>query len=219
MKFIESKDTTTDEIVKLAYFDYGTGKPVILIHGWPLSKEMWEYQVDDLIKAGLRVIGYDRRGFGMSDRPWFGYDYDSLTDDLRAVIEQLDLHDVTLVGFSMGGGEVARYFTRYGGERIVKVVLVSSVVPYVLKTDDNADGVPTDAIDGMLSGVREDRTGFLDNFGKEFFGISFLKHPVSEATLRYYHTIAAMASPRATLECIKSFSYTDFRKDAPAINV
>src|SRR4051812_18554168 len=219
MKFIESKDNTTGDVVKLAYFDYGTGKPVVLIHGWPLSKEMWEYQVDDLINGGFRVIGYDRRGFGMSDRPWHGYDYDSLTDDLRAVIDQLDLNDITLVGFSMGGGEVARYFTRYGGERVSKVVLVSSVVPYVLKTDDNPDGVPTDAIDGMISGVKEDRIGFLDNFGKEFFGINFLKRPVGGATLEYYRNIAAMASPRATLECIKSFSYTDFRNDVPAINV
>jgi non-heme chloroperoxidase len=219
MKFIESKDNTTGEVLKLAYFDYGTGKPVILIHGWPLSKEMWEYQVDDLIKAGLRVIAYDRRGFGMSDRPWFGYDYDTLTDDLRAVIEQLDLNDVTLVGFSMGGGEVARYFTRYGGERVTQAVLVSSVVPYVLKTDDNPDGVPADALEGMLAGVQDDRIGFLDNFGKEFFGIHFLKHPVSNASLEYYRDIAAMASPRATLECIKSFGYTDFRKDAAAINV
>jgi len=219
MKFIESTDKTTGEVVKLAYFDYGTGKPVILIHGWPLSKEMWEYQVDDLINAGLRVIAYDRRGFGMSDRPWFGYDYDTLTDDLRAVIEQLDLNDITLVGFSMGGGEVARYFTRYGGERVSKAVLVSSVVPFVLKTDDNPDGVPSDAIDGMIAGVKEDRIGFLDNFGKEFFGVHFLSHPVSDASLQYYRTIAAMASPRATLECIKSFSYTDFRKDATAINV
>jgi non-heme chloroperoxidase len=219
MKFIETKDNTTGDVVKLAYFDYGTGKPVVLIHGWPLSKEMWEYQVDDLINGGFRVIGYDRRGFGMSDRPWHGYDYDSLTDDLRAVIEQLDLNDITLVGFSMGGGEVARYFTRYGGERVSKAVLVSSVVPYVLKTDDNPDGVPTDAIDGMITGVKEDRIGFLDNFGKEFFGISFLKHSVSNATLEYYRNIAAMASPRATLECIKSFSYTDFRNDVPAINV
>ncbi len=219
MKYIETTDKTTGEAIKLAYYDYGTGKPVVLIHGWPMSKEMWEYQVDDLINAGLRVIGYDRRGFGSSDRPWFGYDYDTLTDDLRAVIEQLDLNDITLVGFSMGGGEVARYFTRYGGDRVSQVVLVSSIVPYMLKTDDNPDGVPTDGIDGMLTGVKDDRPGFLDNFGKEFFGIGFLKHPVSDATLRYYHTIGSMASPRATLECIKSFSYTDFRNDAPAINV
>jgi len=219
MKFIESKDNITGDAVKLAYFDYGTGKPVILIHGWPLSKEMWEYQVDDLINAGLRVIAYDRRGFGMSDRPWFGYDYDTLTDDLRAVIEQLDLHDVTLVGFSMGGGEVARYFTRYGGERVSQAVLVSSVVPYMLKTDDNPDGVDTDVLDGMMAGVKDDRAGFLDNFGKEFFGVNFLKHPVSNASLDYYRTVASMASPRATLECIKSFGYTDFRKDALAINV
>jgi pimeloyl-ACP methyl ester carboxylesterase len=219
MKYIETTDKTTGEALKLAYYDYGTGKPVVLIHGWPLSKEMWEYQVDDLINAGLRVVAYDRRGFGMSDRPWHGYDYDTLTDDLRAVIEGLDLNDVTLVGFSMGGGEVARYFTRYGGERVSRAVLISSIVPYVLKTDNNPDGVPTDAIDGMIHGVKEDRIGFLDNFGREFFGVNFLKHPVSNANLEYYRNIAAMASPRATLECIKSFSYTDFRKDAPAINV
>lgn len=219
MKFIESKDNTTGEAVQLAYFDYGTGKPVILIHGWPLSKEMWEYQVDDLISAGLRVIGYDRRGFGMSDRPWFGYDYDTLADDLRAVIEQLDLNDVTLVGFSMGGGEVARYFSRYGGDRVSQAVLISSVVPYMLKTDDNPDGVGADALDGMIDGIKDDRIGFLDNFGKEFFGVQFLKHPVSAPALEYYRNIASMASPRATIECIKSFGYTDFRNDAPAINV
>lgn len=219
MKFIESTDKTTGEVVKLAYYDYGQGKPVILIHGWPLSKEMWEYQVDDLVAAGLRVIAYDRRGFGQSDKPWNGYNYDTLTDDLRAVIEQLGLTDITLVGFSMGGGEVARYFTRYGGEGIVKAVLVSSIVPYIPKTEDNPDGVPQDALEDLAKNAREDRIGFLDSFGKQFFGVNLINRPVSTPLLEYYRMLGSLASPRATLECMKAFSYTDFRQDAPAISV
>ena len=130
MKFIKTTDKNSGEEIKLSYFDYGKGKPVILIHGWPVSKEMFEYQLQPLLDAGLRVIGYDRRGFGMSDKPWNGYDYDTLTDDLKAVIDELHLQDVTLVGFSMGGGEVARYFGRYGGANVSQAVLISSVVPY-----------------------------------------------------------------------------------------
>lgn len=122
--------------VEIYYEDWGTGKPVVFIHGWPLDHQMWEYQVTALAGQGVRCIAYDRRGFGKSDRPWTGYDYSTLAGDLKALLDQLDLSDVTLVGFSMGGGEVARYFSLYGGARVSKVVLVSSIVPYMLKTEE-----------------------------------------------------------------------------------
>lgn len=219
MKFIKSKDAKSGEEVKLNYFDYGHGKPVVLIHGWPLCKEQWEYQLDALVGAGLRVIGYDRRGFGKSDMPWSGYDYDTLTDDLKAVLDELDLEDVTLVGFSMGGGEVARYFSRYGGKRVSKVVLISSIVPFLAQTDNNPDGVPQDKLQEMGAQVKEDRIGFLDTFGKQFFGVNLVSHPVSTPLLDYYRTLASLASPKATMDCMKAFAYTDFRTDATTINV
>ncbi|MDQ3279108.1 MAG: alpha/beta hydrolase, partial [Bacteroidota bacterium] len=140
MKYVTSKDAKGEEI-QISYKDYGQGRPVVLIHGWPLSKDMWEYQIDDLVAAGLRVVKYDRRGFGKSDKPWDSYDYDALTDDLHALLEQLDLRDAVLVGFSMGGGEIVRYVSRYGTDRVSKLVLVSAVVPYLGKSNDNPDGV------------------------------------------------------------------------------
>lgn len=134
MSYIKSGQTQSGEKVKIYYQDLGEGPPVVLIHGWPLSHEMWEYQLNTLIEGGFRVIAYDRRGFGKSSKPWNGYDYDSLTQDLKALIETLDLRDVTLVGFSMGGGEAVRYLSRYGAERISKLVLLGSVTPFMLKT-------------------------------------------------------------------------------------
>jgi pimeloyl-ACP methyl ester carboxylesterase len=133
-KYIE-----TAKNVKLYVKDYGKGKPVILIHGWPLSNEMWEYQIDFLVKNNYRVIAYDRRGFGKSSQPWDGYDYDTLSDDLSEIIEQLELENVTLVGFSMGGGEVIRYFSRHQGKGIAKAALISSIIPFLLKTEDNPE--------------------------------------------------------------------------------
>lgn len=135
--------------VQLYVKDYGQGKPVILIHGWPLSNEMWEYQINALIANNFRVITYDRRGFGKSSQPWDGYDYDTLTDDLKAIIEHLDLSDAALVGFSMGGGEVVRYFSRHGGKGISKAVLIASVTPFQLQTDTNPDGVPQEKYGGI----------------------------------------------------------------------
>ncbi len=219
MKFIKTTDKSSGEDIQLAYYDYGHGKPVILIHGWPLCKEMFEYQLDALVGAGLRVIAYDRRGFGKSDQPWSGYDYDTLTDDLKAIIDELNLSDVTLLGFSMGGGEVARYFTRYGGANVSQAILVSSVVPYLPQTDDNPDGVPQDKLQDMANQIKQDRIGFLDTFGKQFFGVNLMSHPVSAPALEYYRTLAAMASPKATADCMKAFAYTDFRGDAVNINV
>lgn len=205
--------------VKLYVKDYGNGKPVILIHGWPLSNEMWEYQIAALVENNLRVIAYDRRGFGKSSQPWNGYSYDTLTDDLKAIIDQLKLTDVTLVGFSMGGGEVVRYFSRYGGQNVSKAVLVASITPFLLRTENNAEGATPEKNEATASEIKEDRIGFLDNFGKTFFGMSLINKPLSTPLLEYYRMLCSFASPRATLECAKSFSTTDFRDEMSSVNV
>ncbi|KAF2327368.1 alpha/beta fold hydrolase [Flavobacterium daemonense] len=205
--------------VKLYVKDYGKGKPVILIHGWPLSNEMWEYQTEFLVQNNYRVIAYDRRGFGKSSQPWEGYDYDTLTDDLSEIIEQLQLENVTLVGFSMGGGEVVRYFSRHHGKGVEKAALISSIIPFLLKTEDNPDGHPREKSESTAAAIKEDRIGFLDNFGKTFFGVNIINKPLSTALLEYYRMLCSFASPHATLKCAESFSYTDFRSELQSVNV
>jgi len=218
MEFLKINKGAENE-VKIHYQDCGKGRPVLLIHGWPLSHEMWEYQVEDLIKAGNRVITYDRRGFGQSSQPYGDYTYDTLAEDLKALMDYLDLQDVTLVGFSMGGGEVIRYFTNYGGARVSKIVLVSSIIPYMLKTNDNPEGVDGSVFEGMAEKMKGDRIGFLESFGKQFFGINLVSKPVSTPLLEYYRMLASFGSPKATLECAKAFAYTDFRNEVRSINV
>ena len=205
--------------IVLNYVDYGQGSPVVLIHGWPLSGASWEYQLAELPLHGVRAIAYDRRGFGQSSKPWDGYDYDTLADDLKALLDHLDLQDVTLVGFSMGGGEVARYMSRHRGARVSKVVFVSAVVPFMLKTDNNPSGVDKSTFDDMIQNLGKDRFGFLADFGKKFYGQGLLSHPVSEGVLNWTAMLAFPASPRATSQCIKAFGETDFRQDMNAINV
>ncbi len=219
MNYIETSKDASGTPVKINYSDYGVGKPVVLISGWPLSKEMWEYQINDLVDSGHRVIAYDRRGFGKSSQPWDGYDYNTLTDDLKALIDQLELDDITLVGFSMGGGEVVRYFSRHGGRGVSKVVLISAVTSYLLKTESNPNGVPQEMFDDMANNLKQDRIGFLDEFGKTFFGVSILNKPLSTPLLEYYRMLCAVASPRATAECAKAFSTTDFRSEMHLVNV
>jgi non-heme chloroperoxidase len=209
----------TSKNVQLYVKDYGKGKPVILIHGWPLSNEMWEYQIDFLVQNNYRVIAYDRRGFGKSSQPYDGYDYDTLTDDLKEIIEQLQLENVTLVGFSMGGGEVVRYFSRHGGKGVTKAALISSIIPFLLKTDDNPDGHPKEKSENTANAIKEDRIAFVDNFGKTFFGVNIINKPLSTALLEYYRTLCSFASHRATLKCAESFSYTDFRNELDYIKV
>ncbi|MCP2027285.1 pimeloyl-ACP methyl ester carboxylesterase [Flavobacterium sp. HSC-32F16] len=213
-KYIE-----TAKNVKLYVKDYGKGKPVILIHGWPLSNEMWEYQIDFLVKNNYRVIAYDRRGFGKSSQPWDGYDYDTLTDDLSEIIEQLQLENVTLVGFSMGGGEVVRYFSRHQGKGVVKAALISSIIPFLLKTEDNPEGRPKEKTEATAASIHEDRIGFLDNFGKTFFGVNIINKPLSTPLLEYYRNLCSAASPRATLQCGESLNTTDFRDELHTIKV
>jgi pimeloyl-ACP methyl ester carboxylesterase len=218
MPFINSVQNN-DKPIKIYYEDLGKGKPVVFIHGWPLSGSMWEYQVTQLPQHGLRCIVYDRRGFGQSDRPFTGYDYNTLASDLKALLDDLNLNGVTLVGFSMGGGEVARYLSLYGDARIAKIVLISAVVPFLLQTPHNPDGVPAEHFAETQKAMLDDRPTFLEAFNKEFYGLSMLHQPVSEAYLTSSLTKAMDASPIATVECAKSFSTTDFRKDLLKIKV
>ncbi len=218
MPFIKSTIINA-EPVNIYYEDLGNGKPVVFIHGWPLSGAMWEYQVTELTGRGFRCVTYDRRGFGKSDKPYSGYDYDTMAGDLKTLLDELDLEDVTLVGFSMGGGEIAKYFKHYGDAHIAKVVLVSSVLPYMLKADDNPDGVPQAIFDDIAKGIKNDRPAFMENFAKIFFGVATAKPPISDAFLANNLARVMEASPIATLECVHAFASTDFREDVVKINV
>ena len=214
MPFIETADKTT-----LFYNDWGSGNPIVLIHGWPLDSDMWEYQSVFLASQGLRVVAYDRRGFGRSSQPWSGYDYDTLADDLKAVLDHLDLAAVTLAGFSMGGGEVARYMSRHGGARVAKAALISAVTPYMLKSPDNPDGVDRGTFDQMVEGLRKDRPNFLATFGKQFFGAGLLNFTVTTEILQWSLMMAMLGSAKATQDCVRAFSETDFRADMAAFRV
>ena len=189
---------------------------VILMSGWPLSADSWDDLAVDLAQAGHRVISYDRRGFGRSSQPFGGYDYNTLSDDLAAVIDQTGALEAALVGFSMGGGEVARYMSRHGGRKVIKTALISSVVPFMLKTEDNPHGTEQGVFDEMREGMLDDRAKFFTSFFKDFFGVSMLSHPVSEALMDWTRGMAMQASLKATLECANSFATTDFRPDLKA---
>ncbi len=205
--------------IELHYEDHGSGKPVVLIHGWPLSRRAWENQVPALVEAGYRVISYDRRGFGQSSQPWEGYDYDTFAADLDALMQHLDLQEATLVGFSMGGGEVARYIGTYGEARVAKAVLAGAVPPYLYKADDNPEGALDDAtIAGFESAVKTDRLAFLDAFTTNFFSAGG-SMKVSEAQRVFARDIASVASPKGTLDCIAAFGRTDFRDDLKKFTV
>jgi non-heme chloroperoxidase len=208
MAFIDTKDG-----IKLHVKDSGTGRPVVLIHGWPLTGDMFEYQTLALLEAGYRVISYDRRGFGQSGHPALGYDYNTFADDLASVLDGLDVNGATLAGFSMGGGEIARYLSRHGARRVAKAVLISSVVPYLLKTGDNPDGAEASVFEDMKSQIRKDRFQFLQSFAKQFYGVGIVSSPVSQALLDWTFILAVMASPKATLNCVDAFGKTDFRPD------
>lgn len=209
-----------NETVHLHYQDYGTGLPVVLIHGWPLNGRSWEAQVYELVNSGYRVITYDRRGFGHSTHPWENYNYDAFAADLNELMESLDLENVTLVGFSMGGGEVVRYLSRYGSARVKKAVLAAAVTPYLLQNESHQEG----AIDeGMIAdfetAVKKDRPAFIDSFIKKFFSASIMGEKVSDAQHEFHRDLALFASPKATLDCISAFSRTDFREDLKKITI
>ena len=215
MPMIEARDGT-----KLFVKSWGRGRPVVLIHGWPLSGASWDPVSNALAESGFRAIAYDRRGFGRSDQPTDGYDYDTFADDLAAVIDsQAGGEPVALVGFSMGGGEVARYLSRHGAKNVARVVLVSSVVPYLLKTDDNPEGVPQEGLDKMAAGILEDRAHFMRGFVRDFYGVGFLEKPVSTEYMDASWALAMQAGLRPTLLAAKAFGSTDFRADLASFTV
>ncbi|HEX4167659.1 MAG TPA: alpha/beta hydrolase [Bryobacteraceae bacterium] len=205
--------------IDLYYEDHGSGKPIVLIHGYPLSGASWEKQVAVLLAAGHRVITYDRRGFGKSSQPTMGYNYDTFAEDLHKVVTHLDLNDVALVGFSMGGGEVARYLGKYRSKGVTKAVFISSVPPFLLKTPDNPDGVDGSVFEGIQKAVSADRYAFFTDFFKNFYNTDLLLGKrVSEQTVQASWNIAAGASATASLACVPTW-HEDFRKDLAQIDV
>ena len=209
MHMIETRDGT-----HLYAKTWGEGRPVVLIHGWPLSADSWDPISNALADAGFRAIAYDRRGFGRSQQPSGGYDYDTFADDLADVMAfHHATDDVALVGFSMGGGEVARYLSRHGGKGVSQVALIGAVVPYMLRDESNPDGVPQATFDEMTAGILADRAKFFTGFFKDFFGVGMLSSPVSAETLHLAWTTAMQAGLRPTLAAAKAFASTDFRGD------
>ena len=197
----------------------GSGRPIVLIHGWPLSHESWTLQFPALAQAGYRAVAYDRRGFGQSDKPTSGYDYDTLTGDLDGLLEELDLRDVTLVGFSMGGGEVARYISKYGHERVRSVVFASAVPPCMMQSDDNPDGPLTEGhAEKMTAALTADRHAFFEEFTTQFFSVNN-ELRVTDAQRQEAITLCMQSDQNAALACMKSFGTEDFRGDLPSITV
>lgn len=205
--------------IELYYTDQGSGQPVVLIHGFPLNGESWGKQQAALLDAGYRVIAYDRRGFGASTKVASGLDYDTFAADLHALLEDLDLSDVVLVGFSMGTGEIARYLFRYGSERVAKAAFLGSLEPYLLITDDNPDGAgPQDFFDGVAASVREDRYGFVTGFLKDFYNLDdTLGSRISQEAVDASARVAAQAGNAAIAAAPLTWP-TDFRGDIPAID-
>jgi len=205
--------------IDLYYEDHGSGRPVVLIHGWPLSGASWEKQVTALLPAGYRVVTYDRRGFGQSSKPTKGYDYDTLADDLHKLLTHLDLHDVTLVGFSMGTGEVARYLGAYGSKRVRSAVFLASVPPFLLKTPDNPGGVDAGVFEAIKQSIVADRPAYLAKFLADFYNVDvFGGERVSEQLVQLGWNVAAGASPKGTLDCVSAWT-TDFRNDLRRVDV
>ncbi|WP_309572094.1 alpha/beta hydrolase [Deinococcus sp.] len=205
---------------ELYYETYGEGRPVVLIHGWPLSGRMWEGQIDALRHAGYQVISYDRRGFGQSGKTAAGYDYDTFASDLKDLLEALNLEDVTVVGFSMGGGEVSRYAGLYGTQHLRSAMLVSSIAPYLLKTSDNPDGGLGEAdVEGMVAQVAANRPQFLAGFTKNFLNWDENGAKLGDEFLDFAAMMYMQASPVATQECVRAFAMTDFRKDLAKLTV
>jgi non-heme chloroperoxidase len=205
--------------IDIYYEDHGQGQPVVLIHGFPLSGASWEKQVPGLLDAGHRVITLDRRGFGKSSQPTTGYDYDTFAADFKTVIEELDLHDAILVGFSMGTGEVTRYLSTYGSERVSKAVLFGPIPPFLLKTDDNPEGVPGAVFEGLKDAIRKDRPAYQKSFLDDFNNVDvFGGNRMSDQAWQSEFIVAVGASAIGTLRCVDAW-LTDFRADLPKIDV
>jgi non-heme chloroperoxidase len=218
MSYIDvGKENSTS--IHLYYEDHGSGQPVVLIHGYPLSSASWEKQVPVLLRAGYRVIAYDRRGFGKSSQPTTGYNYDTFAEDLHKIIAHLKLKNFVLVGFSMGGGEVARYIGKYGSKGVSKAVIMSGVPPYLLKTGDNPEGVDASVFQGIEKAVAADRYAFFTEFFKNFYNTDVnLGKRVSEQAVQASWNVASIASPTASLACVPTW-HEDFRQDVAKIDV
>jgi non-heme chloroperoxidase len=211
--------TENDAAIELHYEDHGNGRPVVLIHGYPLNGNSWERQERVLLGAGYRCISYDRRGFGRSSQPTVGYDYHTFAADLHALLEHLDLRDAVLCGFSMGTGEVTRYLANYGSDRVRKAVLIGALQPFMLKTDDNPEGVDGSVFAGIKGGIVADRYAFFKGFLDNFNNVDVLgPERISEQAWQASFNVAAGASPFASLVCVDTWT-TDFRTDLPKIDV
>ena len=218
MSYVDvGKENSTS--IHLYYEDHGSGQPVVLIHGYPLSSASWEKQVPALLDAGYRVIAYDRRGFGKSSQPTTGYNYDTFAQDLHSLVTQLKLRDSVLVGFSMGGGEVVRYIGKFGSKNVSKAVIIGGIPPFLLKADDNPEGVPADVFEGIQKAVAADRYAFFTDFFKNFYNTDVhLGKRVSEQAIQANWNTAAIASGFASLACVPTW-HEDFRKDVAQIDV
>jgi non-heme chloroperoxidase len=214
MPVFEARDGT-----RLYYKDWGSGRPVVFAHGWPLNADMWENQMMYLAAQGYRVVAHDRRGFGRSDQPWHGYDHDSFSDDLAELIEHLDLRDVTLVGYAMGGGEVTRYVGRHGSDRVRGVVLIGATTPKLGQSDDYPDGVPEIVFDNVRGGLLADRAEFIRGFARLFFGADRDGADVSEGSLAHVQQLALMASLKASHDAVTACASTDYRDDIRRFDV
>jgi len=216
MAYLKVGEASND--VHLYYEDHGSGKPIVLIHGWPLSGASWERQTAALLAAGHRVITYDRRGFGRSTQPSDGYDYDTLAKDTWHLLESLDLKDATLVGFSMGGGEVARYLGKYNNGRVTKAVFMASIAPALRKSGDNPEGVDPAVFDGIKKGIESDRFGFLESFLQNFYNADVLKDRISPAAIHASFNVGSASSYIGFLSCVDAW-LEDFREDLKQIKI
>ncbi|TWF43934.1 pimeloyl-ACP methyl ester carboxylesterase [Neorhizobium alkalisoli] len=210
---------TLRDDTRLYYKDWGTGPAIVFSHGWPLSSDMWENQMMYLAEEGYRVIAHDRRGFGRSDQPWHGYDHDTFSDDLSELIETLDLQDVTLVGYAMGGGEIARYIGRHGTGRVSRVILIGATTPKLGWSEDYPNGVPEAVFDGVRAGLKADRAEFIRGFARLFFGADREGAAVSEGSLIQLHQIAMQSSLKASHDAVTACAMTDYRPDIRGLNI
>jgi non-heme chloroperoxidase len=214
-----SVGTQNSTDIQIHYEDHGSGRPVLLVHGYPLNGESWERQERALLDAGYRVVTYDRRGFGKSSHPTVGYDYDTFAADLHMLVEHLNLEDMVLVGFSMGTGEVSRYLAKYGSARVRKAALLGTIPPFLLKTDDNPDGVDGKVFEDIKAAILKDRYAYFKEFFDNFYNVDVLRGTrISDQAWQASFIVASGASPYATYACVDTW-LTDFRADLPKIDV
>lgn len=214
MAYIKTSDGTS-----IYYKRWGSGEPIVFAHGWPLSADTWDGIALRLAKHRYQAICYDRRGFGRSDQPWSGYDYDTLAVDLSDLIGSLDLPSVHLVGFSMGGGDIVRYVSNHSAKRVKSMTLISSVVPLLAMRQDHQAGVPVDQLESMKESIAKDRPEFFVEFFPKFFGIDLKNANVKPSTIEWARSLAMQAGLKGTLDCIDSFGQTDFREELASIDV